>query len=57
MNTPAIETIDVLCQVVELQTEIIKKQAFVIEQSNIDFDGKSITALKEEADAKLEQVL
>lgn len=57
MNTPAIETIDVLCQVVELQEEIIRKQAIVIEQSNIDFDDNSITALKEEADAKLEQVL
>lgn len=57
MNTPAIETIDVLCQVVELQEEIIRKQAIVIEQSNIDFDDNSITALKEEADAKLEKVL
>lgn len=57
MNTPAIEMIDVLCQVVELQAEIIRKQALVIKQSNIDFDDKSIAALKEEADAKLEQVL
>lgn len=57
MSTPAIETIDVLCQVVELQAEIIRKQAVVIEQSNIDFDNECIVALKEEADAKLEQVL
>lgn len=57
MNTPAIETIDTLCQVVELQAEIIRKQSLVIEQSNIDFDDKGITALKEAADAKLEQVL
>ena len=57
MNTPAIETIDTLCQVVELQAEIIRKQSLVIEQSNIDFDDKGITALKEAAAAKLEQVL
>lgn len=57
MSTPAIETIDVLCQVVELQAEIIRKQSVVIEQSNIDFDNECIVALKEEADAKLEQVL
>ena len=37
--------------------EIIRKQAVVIEQSNIDFDNECIVAFKEEADAKLEQVL
>lgn len=56
MNTPAIET-DVLCHVFELQAKIIRKQAIVIEQSNIGFDNECIAAIKEEADAKLEQVL
>lgn len=45
MNTPAIET-DVLCHVFELQAEIIRKQAIVIEQSNIGFDNECIAVSK-----------